>query len=245
MIVPHEGPGTWQSFLKRKDNIGLSIMEAKQKYLKEQLLFENYVSTLNTVNTVSTAAAGAAGGPAPSTGGGGGGESGFIYYFSSNNESGDSLAAYPLTEISGLDFNYTFGPQVYNIPTPIYGVLDEANQRTRRYIAFTRYWSGAKPSGDDETIRWRALMGTTQGVSGPEQYYDFRTLTNSEIQQKWEAWADAYSLVSPKYEDGSPTTLSSPVGAYSYPYGKGGVAVDVIVPTGTTRTEAAALYGLN
>ncbi len=76
MFIPHEGPGTWQSFLKRKDNIGLPIMEARQKYLKEQLLFENYLSTLNTVNTVSTAAAGAAGGPAPSTGGGseGGGE---------------------------------------------------------------------------------------------------------------------------------------------------------------------------
>jgi len=73
MFIPHEGPGTWQSFLKRKDNVGLTIMEARQKYLKEQLLFESYINTLNTVSTVSTAAAGAAGGPAPSTGGGGGG----------------------------------------------------------------------------------------------------------------------------------------------------------------------------
>ena len=71
MIVPHEGPGTWQSFLRRKDNIGLSIMEAKQKYLKEQMVFESYFQNLSTVSTVSTAAAGAAGGPAPSTGGGG------------------------------------------------------------------------------------------------------------------------------------------------------------------------------
>jgi hypothetical protein len=73
MFIPHEGPGTWQSFLKRKDNVGLTIMEARQKYLKEQLLFESYFQTLNTTSTVSTAAAGAAGGPAPSTGGGGGG----------------------------------------------------------------------------------------------------------------------------------------------------------------------------
>jgi hypothetical protein len=76
MFIPHEGPGNWQSFLKRKDNVGLTIMEARQKYLKEQLLFESYFQTLNTTSTVSTAAAGAAGGRAPSTGGGGGGGGG-------------------------------------------------------------------------------------------------------------------------------------------------------------------------
>ncbi len=68
MIIAHEPPGPWQSFTRRKDNIGLSVMEVKQKWMKEQLLFESY---LNTLSTVSTAAAGAAGGPAPSTGGGG------------------------------------------------------------------------------------------------------------------------------------------------------------------------------
>ncbi len=70
MIIAHEPPGPWQSFTKRRDNIGLSVMEMKQKYTKEQLLFEGYLQQLNTVNTLS---AGAAGGPAPSTGGGGGG----------------------------------------------------------------------------------------------------------------------------------------------------------------------------
>jgi len=68
MIIAHEPPGPWQAFTKRKDNIGLPIMEVKQKYMKEQLLFESYLQQLSTV---STAAAGAAGGPAPSTGGGG------------------------------------------------------------------------------------------------------------------------------------------------------------------------------
>ena len=63
MIIPYESPLDWQSFLKRKDNIGLPIMEVKQKYLKEQLLYENYIQQLQTFNTL---AAGAAGGPPPS-----------------------------------------------------------------------------------------------------------------------------------------------------------------------------------
>jgi hypothetical protein len=69
MFIPHEGPGTWQSFLKRKDNIGLPIMEAKQKYLKEQLFFESYLNTVNTMSpsvASSAAGSGAAGGPLPS-----------------------------------------------------------------------------------------------------------------------------------------------------------------------------------
>jgi hypothetical protein len=44
MIIPHSHPGDWQQFLKRKDNVGLSINEAKQKYLTEQLQFENFQS---------------------------------------------------------------------------------------------------------------------------------------------------------------------------------------------------------
>jgi hypothetical protein len=63
-----EGPGPWQAFLKRPDNTRLSIMEAKQKYLNEQLLFEEQMSYLqlwNTQNTTSPTAFGssAAGGP--------------------------------------------------------------------------------------------------------------------------------------------------------------------------------------
>jgi hypothetical protein len=33
-------PGPWQSFVRRSDNVGLPLMEVKQKYLKEQALFE-------------------------------------------------------------------------------------------------------------------------------------------------------------------------------------------------------------
>jgi len=70
-----EGPGPWQAFLKRPDNVGLSIMEAKQKYLNEQLVFEEQMSYLQLWNTQNTtgAAAAAAGGAAggPLRGGGG------------------------------------------------------------------------------------------------------------------------------------------------------------------------------
>jgi len=41
-IVNHPGP--WQFYVNRPDNKGLPIMEIKSKYLKEQLLFENYIS---------------------------------------------------------------------------------------------------------------------------------------------------------------------------------------------------------
>jgi hypothetical protein len=41
MLLGVPNPGSWQVFLKRPDNIGLSIQEAKQKYLKELALFEN------------------------------------------------------------------------------------------------------------------------------------------------------------------------------------------------------------
>ena len=41
MLLGAPNPGSWQIFLKRPDNIGLSIQEAKQKYLKELALFEN------------------------------------------------------------------------------------------------------------------------------------------------------------------------------------------------------------
>ena len=41
-IVNHPGP--WQYYVNRPDNKGLNIMEIKSKYLKEQLLFEQYMS---------------------------------------------------------------------------------------------------------------------------------------------------------------------------------------------------------
>ena len=37
-------PGPWQYYLTRPDNKGLSLIEIKNKYMREQLLFEQYIS---------------------------------------------------------------------------------------------------------------------------------------------------------------------------------------------------------
>ena len=37
-------PGPWQYYINRPDNRGLPLMEIKDKYMREQLLFEQYVS---------------------------------------------------------------------------------------------------------------------------------------------------------------------------------------------------------
>jgi hypothetical protein len=63
-LVNHPGP--WQSFLNRPDNKGLSLMEVKNKYMQEQLLFENYMSFQHQqqlmMSNISTG-----GGPLPTT----------------------------------------------------------------------------------------------------------------------------------------------------------------------------------
>jgi hypothetical protein len=42
LITNHPGP--WQYYVNRSDNKGLPLMEVKDKYLREQLLFEQYIS---------------------------------------------------------------------------------------------------------------------------------------------------------------------------------------------------------
>jgi hypothetical protein len=37
-------PGPWQYYVNRPDNRGLPLMEIKDKYMREQLLFEQYIS---------------------------------------------------------------------------------------------------------------------------------------------------------------------------------------------------------
>ena len=44
MIFTAEHPGTWKEFMKKSQNRDLPIMEARQKYLKEQLDYENQLS---------------------------------------------------------------------------------------------------------------------------------------------------------------------------------------------------------
>jgi hypothetical protein len=37
-------PGSWQHFVKRQDNVGLPLMEVRAKYLREQLMYEDFIS---------------------------------------------------------------------------------------------------------------------------------------------------------------------------------------------------------
>ena len=40
-------PGPWQYYVNRQDNVGLSIMEVKDKYMREQLLFEQQMNFIH------------------------------------------------------------------------------------------------------------------------------------------------------------------------------------------------------
>jgi hypothetical protein len=71
MIIPINHPGHWQHFVLRNDNKGLTNEQIHQKYLKEQLLFENYISFVQQQQLLMSNAA---------SGGGG----------NSNNDSGSS-----------------------------------------------------------------------------------------------------------------------------------------------------------
>jgi hypothetical protein len=43
-MIPVDHPGLWQYYVNRPDNKGLPLMEIKNKYMREQLLFEQYMS---------------------------------------------------------------------------------------------------------------------------------------------------------------------------------------------------------
>jgi len=73
MWKPIQPPGEWLVFLQRKDIKGLPIMEARKRYMQEQLLFENYYSNLQTLNTINTVSPSVASAAAAAGGGGGGG----------------------------------------------------------------------------------------------------------------------------------------------------------------------------
>jgi len=68
MWKPIETPGEWLVFLQREDIKGLPIMEARKRYMQEQLLFEGYINNVNTVNTINSTTSA----PASAAAGGGG-----------------------------------------------------------------------------------------------------------------------------------------------------------------------------
>lgn len=51
-------PGPWQWFVKRRDNVGLPLMEVRRKYLQEQLTYDNHISRLNSINWLQGASGG-------------------------------------------------------------------------------------------------------------------------------------------------------------------------------------------
>ena len=65
MWKPIYQPEPWAQYLKKKENIGVPLMEVRKKYMEEQLLFENYVSSIQQLNVLSPSS-GVSGGPSPS-----------------------------------------------------------------------------------------------------------------------------------------------------------------------------------
>lgn len=124
MWKPVEAPGEWLVFLQRKDIKGLPIMEAKKKYMQEQLLFEAYENNLNTVNTVNNTTSAPA-----SAAAGGGGQRKFKYAaqyqlaFRGGGDGGDAGGTYDRVAISDLkrywyDNFFNSGNGGFNIPPP-------------------------------------------------------------------------------------------------------------------------------
>ena len=44
MLIEYDHPGEWLHFIERKDNKGLPLVELKEKYRDEKILFENYIT---------------------------------------------------------------------------------------------------------------------------------------------------------------------------------------------------------
>ena len=57
-------PGPWQYYINRQDNVGLSIMEVKDKYMREQLLFEQQMNFIYQQQMIMSQAS-SGGGPRP------------------------------------------------------------------------------------------------------------------------------------------------------------------------------------
>jgi len=66
MIIPTNPPGDWRHFVIRSDNRGLTNEQMRQKYLKEQLLFENYIN-FNQQQQFLMSNAASGGGSSPSS----------------------------------------------------------------------------------------------------------------------------------------------------------------------------------
>ena len=50
MLISQTDPGNWLHFIEREDNKGLPILELKEKYRDEQILFENYITNFQQLS---------------------------------------------------------------------------------------------------------------------------------------------------------------------------------------------------
>jgi hypothetical protein len=124
-------PGPWQSFILRGDNVGRSINEVTQKYLNEQLQFENFISMEQQLQLQQYQNKG----PLPNNG-----SSEVNNYITSVNFGGDEL-----TTISGFNdaqIVVTFDRSVEVTGTPY---IDASNQQ--------------QGLGADSTIRYSYSSG--------------------------------------------------------------------------------------
>ena len=64
MFFTVNDPGPWQYYLTRLDNVGKPLMEVRDKYLQEKLLFENYMSFVMQQQIIMSQAS-SGGGPLP------------------------------------------------------------------------------------------------------------------------------------------------------------------------------------
>ena len=52
MLITQIDPGEWLHFIERKENQGLSLIEIKEKYRDEKILFENYITNFQQQNLI-------------------------------------------------------------------------------------------------------------------------------------------------------------------------------------------------
>lgn len=220
MLIPHEPPSDWKSFLKRKDNIGLPIMEVKQKYLKEQLLYENYIQQLNTVNVLSS---GAAGGPPPSF------PTEFLWY-----PQWDGNGNAPRTQKvfkSPITFN---GSSVH---VAEFDFEDSSiGDRAYYFIFFDKIGAPSNPPGAGEINGWnKVAVDDDDGDDLP-----WRTMSNAELEDAFLNALDNNSSIYTSLNSAvTPQNPNSPIGIYDRLPGDG--QQDALTPLGISRAESGAL----
>ena len=210
MLIQHEPPTDWRSFTKRKDNIGLPIMEIRKKFLEEQLLFENYMQQLNTFNTLSS---GAAGGPPPKF------PTEFLWF-----PQWDGTGNEPLIQ------KVFKSPAVYN-GKPLHIVefdFEDSSIGDRAY--YFLYWDTEELTGAWNKI----IVNSDDGDDLP-----WRTLTNEELLASLnESLGDFTPIYLTSNNAVTPVNSNSPLGIYDRIPGDG--KKDALTLVGISRSQSGA-----